>query len=87
MTKSTRLIIFKLNMWSKLAGIFSLSERNDFSVVNARENRLGYGSLSYIFTSEIYSVGKILCSVFSVNRFWSDCVTSFCANVFSELSF
>jgi len=51
------------------------------------ESRLGYESLFYIFISEIYSVMKILCSVFSMNRFWSDCVASLCANVFFELSF
>lgn len=72
MRKSTTVIVFKLNTWSKICVTVCLSERDDFSVVNARESRLSYGSLSDIFTSEIQSVVKILCSVFSVNWFWSD---------------
>lgn len=72
MRKSTTVIVFKLSTWSKIYVTVCLSERDDFSVVNARESRLSYGSLSDILTSEIQSVVKILCSVFSVNWFWSD---------------
>lgn len=43
-------------MWLKTFVTFSLPERDTFSVVNVRENKTGYGSLSDAVTSEINSI-------------------------------